>query len=177
MEVRRLGERKELSHRLRSSWWAGLASLDELTPLPTYWLISGYGQRAWRAFAAVAGLLVAAAWTLAVAGFRQPPGFADALRFALRESTSQLRTADQPLTQTGGWIELTPRSVRSPVTRPWPSRAASSSTPLEQAQATRPKRRPKRTIYGKSCTTGDAADGNVAPARIRQSCPTRANAA
>jgi len=50
MEMRRLGKSKELHARFRSSWWGGaLASLGDLVLLTAYWLVSGYGQRAWYA--------------------------------------------------------------------------------------------------------------------------------
>jgi hypothetical protein len=99
-----------------------------------YWLLSGYGPRAWRALAALATVVVLAGVVLAFWGFPSaapsfrptavdrggalvyqqqpaapPPGLArlpDALRFSARSATALLRGPDRALTPVGEWLEI-----------------------------------------------------------------------
>jgi uncharacterized protein YjbI with pentapeptide repeats len=109
MEMRRLGTRllrkERWRQRSRRGW---LAAQGEYTLLWLYWLVSGYGLRAWRAFATLAVMVALAAAAFLAWGF--PAGtrldYAGSLRFTLRAATSLLRGSDQALTPTGEWIEL-----------------------------------------------------------------------
>jgi uncharacterized protein YjbI with pentapeptide repeats len=99
-----------------------------------YWLLSGYGLRAWRALAALAVVVLLAGIALAFWGFpsaspsfrpaavdrggalvyRQqpadpPPGIErlpDSIRFSARSATALLRGPDRPLTPLGEWLEI-----------------------------------------------------------------------
>jgi uncharacterized protein YjbI with pentapeptide repeats len=109
MEMRRLGtlllRREQWRRRSRRGW---LAAQGEYTLLWLYWLVSGYGLRAWRAFATLAVMVALAAAAFLAWGF--PAGtrmdYTSSLRFTLRAATSLLRGSDQALTPTGEWIEL-----------------------------------------------------------------------
>jgi hypothetical protein len=98
-----------------------------------YWLLSGYGLRAWRALAALAVVVVLAGIILAFWGFpsaapsfrpaavdrggalvykqepADPPGLGrlpEAVRFSARSATALLRGPDRPLTPLGEWLEI-----------------------------------------------------------------------
>ena len=59
MEMRRIGLRRSVRADLRArDWRAAFSTLGEWLLLCLYWLLSGYGQRAWRAFVTL-GLVVA----------------------------------------------------------------------------------------------------------------------
>jgi uncharacterized protein YjbI with pentapeptide repeats len=109
MEMRRRGRHFEARGRRRERWWGGwLASRGDHALVWLYWLVSGYGLRAWRAFAALAVLIALTAGAFTAWGF--PPdahmGYADSVRFSLSEATSLLRGSDRPLTATGEWVDL-----------------------------------------------------------------------
>ena len=109
MEMRRRGRHSEAQGRLRERWWGGwLASRGEHALLWLYWLLSGYGLRASRAFAALTVLIALTAAAFTAWGF--PPGshmgYADSVRFSLSEATSLLRGSDRPLTDAGEWVDL-----------------------------------------------------------------------
>jgi uncharacterized protein YjbI with pentapeptide repeats len=104
-----------------------------------YWLLSGYGLRAWRALAALALVVVLAGVVLAFWGFPNvapssrpaavdrggalvyqqqpaypPPGLErlpDAIRFSARSATALLRGPDRALTPLGEWLEIGLRFV------------------------------------------------------------------
>ncbi|WP_157995960.1 pentapeptide repeat-containing protein [Thermomonospora amylolytica] len=109
MEMRRLGTRLRGKEQWRERNVRGwLAARGEYTLLWLYWLMSGYGLRAWRAFTALAVLVAGAAAGFLEWGF--PAGtsmdYPGAVRYTLRAATSLLRGTDQALTPTGEWIEL-----------------------------------------------------------------------
>jgi hypothetical protein len=112
MEMRRIG----LWRAVRAQWRsgdrrAGLATLGEWLLLCLYWLLSGYGQRAWRSFASLAVLVAAGSAALSRWGFQTPTGYAESLRYTLRAATTLLRGSDAALTPSGDWIELVLRLV------------------------------------------------------------------
>jgi uncharacterized protein YjbI with pentapeptide repeats len=109
-------------------------SRAERLVLWTYWLLSGYALRAWRALAALAAVVVLAGVALAFWGFpgeaptfrpaaldpggalvyeqqpvQPPPGpgrLPDAIRFSARSATALLRGPDRPLTPLGEWLDI-----------------------------------------------------------------------
>ncbi len=66
MEMRRLSGREKGPR-------AGAAARSERWLLTAYWAVSGYGMRAWRAFAAFASLILIAAVVFTFWGLAQPP--------------------------------------------------------------------------------------------------------
>lgn len=112
MEMRRMGLWRSLRGRLRTRRWRPAASsLGEWLLVFLYWLLSGYGQRAWRAFTTLGVLVVGASLALVRWGFKVPTGFGESLRFTLRSATSVLRESTADLTAAGDWIELAVRLV------------------------------------------------------------------
>jgi uncharacterized protein YjbI with pentapeptide repeats len=70
MEMRRHARRKRSSQRWREQdWGTSVAARTEYAILWLYWLVSGYGLRAWRALAAFLVLLVIAANLFTHGGF------------------------------------------------------------------------------------------------------------
>ncbi|MEV0460557.1 hypothetical protein [Catellatospora methionotrophica] len=112
MEMRRIGLRRSVRTGLRArNWRAAFATMGEWLLLCLYWLLSGYGQRAWRAFTTLAVVVAVAAGALDRWGFQTPTAYDDALRYALRAASTLLRGSDVALTPTGDWIELVLRLV------------------------------------------------------------------
>ena len=112
MEMRRIGVWLALKNRLRTRRWrAAASSLGEWLLVFLYWLLSGYGQRAWRAFTTLGLVVVAASIGLLHWGFKVPTDFGASLRYTLRAATTLLRGTDADLTPTGDWIELGVRLV------------------------------------------------------------------
>jgi uncharacterized protein YjbI with pentapeptide repeats len=109
MEMRRIGTRLLAREERRARRWRGwLVARAEYALLWLYWALSGYGLRAWRAFAAFAVVIAVTAAAFLTWGY--PPGqdatYADSVRFSLRAATSILRGPEQRLTPAGEWIEL-----------------------------------------------------------------------
>lgn len=112
MELRRMALWRTLRARLRERRWRPAASAaGEWVLVLLYWLLSGYGQRAWRAFASLAVVLVATGAALSRWGFATPTSFGDALRYTVRAATTLLRGPDADLTPAGDWIEIGLRLV------------------------------------------------------------------
>jgi hypothetical protein len=112
MEMRRIGLWRAVRADVRTgSWRAALATFGEWFLLVLYWLLSGYGQRAWRAFTALAVVVAASSLALTRWGFPAPTAYGDALRYTLRAATTLLRGGDVQLTPTGDWIELVLRLI------------------------------------------------------------------
>jgi len=117
---------------------SGTAKAERLI-LWAYWLLSGYALRAWRAFVALAAIIVFAGTVLAFWGFPDPapsfrPAAVDAsgalvyqqqptdpppgleqltagIRFSARSATALLRGPDRALTPIGEWLEISLRFV------------------------------------------------------------------
>jgi hypothetical protein len=79
-------------------WSRGLVSRDVLT---AYWLVSGYGLRAWRSLAALVALMAVSAAVFRLWGFTHPASYWKSLLFAFR-STISLTDAQVNLTAWGG---------------------------------------------------------------------------
>jgi pentapeptide repeat protein len=79
------------------------SSVAERAILSVYWLVSGYGQRAWRSLAALLGVIAAVTTVLTVAG----TDFGLAARIALGTALSKDPQAE--LTATGEWVVLVAR--------------------------------------------------------------------
>jgi hypothetical protein len=69
-----------------------------------YWLVSGYGLRASRAFAALVAVVVAFAFALDAWGFEPDRSFDHALLVSVQSTTSLLRGISEPLTTAGDWL-------------------------------------------------------------------------
>jgi hypothetical protein len=88
--------------------------MAERLVLGAYWLLSGYGLRAWRALAALTVVVLLAGVMLAVWGFPdatpgRPPEMGrlpEALRFSARSATALLCGPDRALTPLGEWLEI-----------------------------------------------------------------------
>ena len=100
--------------------------------MTAYWLVSGYGLRAWRALAALLLILALATVGFVTVGFAPsttvyqqvtlpsggtgyepreirgaPPGWAEAATYSVQSTTSLLRApTTEPLTETGRVIEI-----------------------------------------------------------------------
>ncbi|MCX5044680.1 pentapeptide repeat-containing protein [Aldersonia sp. NBC_00410] len=77
-------EMRRLAHRTASAT-GRKTSLAEHWLLTAYWAVSGYGLRAWRAFAAIAALIMLGAIVFATVGVKDPPG-----------STREVSLVDRP---------------------------------------------------------------------------------
>jgi uncharacterized protein YjbI with pentapeptide repeats len=114
MEMRRLGKALEMRKLLRGRHWrAWSAAVGEHTVLWLYWLVSGYGLRAWRALTALTAVLLVSAAALNAWGF--PSGrhrsYLSSVRFSLEESISLLRGSNETLTNAGQSIDIVLRLV------------------------------------------------------------------
>jgi len=79
-------------------------SWPERLLLTLYWLVSGYGLRAWRAFAVLVITVLACAALLCVWGFERGTSFGRALLFSVQSTTSLLRGPEADLTVFGDWL-------------------------------------------------------------------------
>ena len=82
-------------------WSRGLVSRGVLT---AYWLVSGYGLRAWRSLAALAAVMAVSAGVFRLWGFTHPASYWKSLLFAFR-STLSLTDAQVTLTAWGGLFQ------------------------------------------------------------------------
>jgi uncharacterized protein YjbI with pentapeptide repeats len=89
--------------------------LDDKTPsaeraiLWLYWLVSGYGLRAFRAFVALLAAVFVSAALLDAWGFDPDRGAGRSLLVSVQSTTSLLRGIDQPFTPTGELVVTTMR--------------------------------------------------------------------
>lgn len=96
---------------------AAATAVGERVVLTLYWLLSGYGLRAWRSLAALAAVIVVtgsafAAWGLdEQAPGAEPADLSTGLLVAARAATAVFSTSDVPLTTFGSWLHLGLRLV------------------------------------------------------------------
>jgi hypothetical protein len=96
---------------------AAATAVGERAVLTLYWLLSGYGLRAWRSLVALAAVVVLtgsvfAAWGLDErAPGAEPADPATGLLVAARAATAVFSTSDVPLTTFGAWLHLWLRLV------------------------------------------------------------------
>jgi uncharacterized protein YjbI with pentapeptide repeats len=89
-------------------------ALPERAILTLYWLVSGYGLRAWRALATLAAVVLIASAIFAAWGFTEPDKgeFSTALLFSTQATTALLRgPAEGALTETGQWVQIALRLI------------------------------------------------------------------
>jgi hypothetical protein len=139
MEMRRHAKRTEL-HGARRHDHRQIATASEYVVLWLYWLVSGYGLRAWRALTALAVVVLLASGIFAFWGFapqaepairavavnaqgaptyapqpvQQPAGLGElptAIRFSAQATTALLRGPDRPLTPLGEWLDMALRLI------------------------------------------------------------------
>jgi hypothetical protein len=72
--------------------------------LTLYWLVSGYGLRAWRALAALTLVVLVCAFLFDAWGLERQASFGDALLFSVQSTTSLLRGPEAALTTFGDWL-------------------------------------------------------------------------
>jgi hypothetical protein len=92
--------------------YQGTRSGAELIVLSLYWLLSGYGLRAWRSLASLVVVIVFAGVGFAFWGFAPPTGLQElpgAIWFSAEAATALLRGPDQPLTNFGRGLHLAVR--------------------------------------------------------------------
>jgi hypothetical protein len=141
MEMRRHAKRAQVQRdRRHDHRGAATAATTEYVILWLYWLISGYGLRAWRALATLAVVVLLAGGVFAFWGFaspaepsirlvavyvrgapiyarqpvRRPAGLDElptAIRFSAQAATALLRGPDRPLTALGEWLHMALRLV------------------------------------------------------------------
>jgi uncharacterized protein YjbI with pentapeptide repeats len=98
MEMRRHDRGKG---QASGGWSRGLVSRGVLT---AYWLVSGYGLRAWRSLAALAAVMAISAGVFRLWGFTHSTSYWKSLLFAFR-STLSLTDAQVTLTAWGGLFQ------------------------------------------------------------------------
>ena len=98
MEMRRHDRGEDHGNR---GWSRGLVSRGVLT---AYWLVSGYGLRAWRSLAALAVVMAVSAGVFRLWGFTHSISYWKSLLFAFR-STLSLTDAQVTLTAWGGLFQ------------------------------------------------------------------------
>jgi hypothetical protein len=108
MEMRRLGckarARTARQERRFADW---LQAKTEGSILLLYWLVSGYGLRAWRAVTALSLLLLlSAAYYTLFDGLDSGTTPATALLFSLQSVTALLRGPERQVSSSGEWIQL-----------------------------------------------------------------------
>jgi hypothetical protein len=115
MEMRRHAKWQQVRRERRQGHrGSAIAAAAEHAILWLYWLVSGYGLRAWRALASLAVVVLVASAIFAVQGFPEPDRgeFATALRFSTQATTALLRApAEDGLTETGEWLQIALRLI------------------------------------------------------------------
>ncbi|WP_327109181.1 hypothetical protein [Nonomuraea glycinis] len=95
MEMRRLGK---------------IGSWPERIMLNLYWLVSGYGLRAWRSLTLLTAILLATAVLLQRFGLVHPVEFSDALLFSVQNSLSiSSAKLSSALNNVGYWMQIVQR--------------------------------------------------------------------
>jgi hypothetical protein len=118
MEMRRHGKRQDVHLarilRFRNGGFA-VASAAEYAILSLYWLVSGYGLRAWRALSSLAVVVLVASVIYAFWGFDRASGLDElpsALLFSTQATTALLRGPDpRALTTVGEWLLIALRLI------------------------------------------------------------------
>jgi uncharacterized protein YjbI with pentapeptide repeats len=115
MEMRRHDKWQQFRlERRRGNRSTAIAAGTEYAILWLYWLVSGYGLRAWRALASLAAVVLVASVIFAAVGFTEPnkSEFPTALLFSTQATTALLRgPAEGDLTETGEWLQIALRLV------------------------------------------------------------------
>jgi uncharacterized protein YjbI with pentapeptide repeats len=92
-----------------------ISAVTEWAILTLYWLVSGYGLRAWRALASLAVLALVASVIFAFWGFPEAAGWRDlrpALIHSAQATTALLRGPDpRRLTEVGEWTQIALRLI------------------------------------------------------------------
>jgi hypothetical protein len=118
MEMRRHDRRAavhlERTLRFRSRGF-GISAAAEYAILSLYWLVSGYGLRAWRALASLAAVVLVASVVFAFWGFDRTAGLDElpsALLFSTQATTALLRgPGPRALTTVGEWLLIALRLI------------------------------------------------------------------
>lgn len=114
VEMRRLGHRKKADRSAEASW-------AERWLLHAYWAVSGYGLRAWRAFAAAAVLILTAALIFSTIGIAEPSGTtAKAESVDLGSGTINYPTQESTIHGFGEALELAGRNSIALLRNPGP---------------------------------------------------------
>jgi uncharacterized protein YjbI with pentapeptide repeats len=113
MEMRRLAckarSRRAWEKRAFFDW---VQAKTESFILFLYWLISGYGLRAWRAIAVLAFLVALSTAYFALAGdLGSSANVSTALLFSLQSITALLRGSERQLSLSGEWVQLLLRFI------------------------------------------------------------------
>jgi uncharacterized protein YjbI with pentapeptide repeats len=108
MEMRRLATG---SRHLRAGSRSALGAAGEHAILTLYWLLAGYGLRAWRALGSLGALILVTGVVFARWGIerRADPGLDDGLLLSARSSTIGLLESDPGVTAVGAWLQLAVR--------------------------------------------------------------------
>jgi uncharacterized protein YjbI with pentapeptide repeats len=77
--------------------------------LTTYWLVSGYGLRAWRALCSFIVLAMVLAWLLVVGGFEHPLPLYESVLYTVRTAIGLPRTPQPELTVLGDVVQIVAR--------------------------------------------------------------------
>jgi uncharacterized protein YjbI with pentapeptide repeats len=118
MEMRRHDKRQQLHLerilRFRNGSF-GISAAAEWAILTLYWLVSGYGLRAWRALASLTAVVLVASVIFAFWGFAAAAGWGDlrpALIHSAQATTALLRGPDpRRLTDVGEWTQIALRLI------------------------------------------------------------------
>jgi uncharacterized protein YjbI with pentapeptide repeats len=108
MEMRRLAT--SARHR-RTSTRSAAGAAGEHAILTLYWLVSGYGLRAWRAFVGLGALVLVSGVAVARWGIDDDASadLSNGLLVSARAAAVGLAGSDIPLTAFGAWLQLTVR--------------------------------------------------------------------
>jgi uncharacterized protein YjbI with pentapeptide repeats len=119
MEMRRHAKRRQIHVEQLSAEAPNsrfdVSAASEWVILTLYWLVSGYGLRAWRALASLAAVVLIASSIFAFWGFHTTAGWDElpsALLFSTQATTALLRGPDsRALTTLGEWLHIALRLI------------------------------------------------------------------